>query len=434
MMRSFVYLMCVQTFLLWGASAGLAVEPFPLVQLITESAVSAQYATAIVAQPGTVALKPAGKAVFPRAKFSVPQGTLDLSAYQFVTAEIENCGTSKVTAALWVCASGGWHPVNQTLELSPKEKAAFNVNLRLTWSDGKPRLDPRRITHIQLVLNKPDDGTEVRLSGLAATGTAPAPFVVPADRLVVPDMTEEKPAPGKRVREKLPAYTNTAVYHALYLPVDWKPGVRYPVIVEYSGNEWYGGCYSTGLPEGGSMGYGMSQGLGYIWVNAPCLNKARDAVQTTWWDEDATADYAVALVRWICETYGGDPGAVFLTGFSRGGHACTGIGLHNDTVAGLWLAFHACQGFESSREALQTRMPRLRGRPVFMTDNDRPEFRNMFPSDSPVEWAESGLHCHSDVMMLDNRPSTAALRKWMQEVTNMEENTAENSAILLKRR
>src|ERR1700722_11516134 len=47
-----------------------------------------------------------------------------------------------------------------------------------------------------------------------------------------PAMTIGAPAAGKRVRAALPGY-GYGVYHALYLPPDWHPGGRYPVVVEY---------------------------------------------------------------------------------------------------------------------------------------------------------------------------------------------------------
>jgi hypothetical protein len=374
-----------------------------------------------------------GSSLFPWVKFRVPEGELDLSAYQFVTAEIENRGRSNVSVSLWVCPAGGWHPVEQVLELAPGEKSSFKVNLRKAFGDQTPRLDPRRIRHLRLVLHRPPPDAEVVLSNVAAMGKSAGPFVPPPGRLVVPEMTGEAPAPGQRVREQLPAHRSTDLYHALYLPEDWKPGGRYPIIVEYTGNEWFEGCHSTGLPEDGNMGYGMSKGRGYIWVGAPCVNKSRDAVQKFWADEQATADYAVELVRWICGTYGGDPGAVFLTGFSRGGIYCNRIGLHNEEVAGLWLAFHACQGYETdgSPGALGERMPRIRGRATFHTDNDRPEFRKMFePFDFPAEWMSSGLGYHADAMLLDDRPSTLALRQWMADVLDRRPGTGSVTGVV----
>lgn len=45
-----------------------------------------------------------------------------------------------------------------------------------------------------------------------------------ANDLVTPEMTDEIPAAGRRVRQVAPEYKGTEVYHAFYLPVAWKPG------------------------------------------------------------------------------------------------------------------------------------------------------------------------------------------------------------------
>lgn len=371
-----------------------------------------------------VSLIPESNCIFPWVKFSFPQGTLDCSEYRFISAEIENRSNTQVSATLWVCSTGGWQPVSHTLELAPNHKATFKVDLCLLWRDLKPRIDPRCIKTFQIVFNRPNPNVEVFLSDLKAFGKPSIPFAAPKDRLIVPEMIYDKPSPGKRVKEKLPGYMDTNVYHSLYLPKDWNTGISYPIIIEYSGNEWYSSCYSTGLPEGGNMGFGMSKGVGYIWVGAPCVNKDRNEIQTTWWDEDATADYAIALVRWVCETYGGDSSAVFLTGFSRGGIACTKIGLSNEAISDVWLAFHPCQHYEIGGDAKLKRMPRISGRATFHTDNFKPEILRMFESlNFPVEWANSGLGYHSDVMMLDERPSTVALRNWLLNTLKMRPGT-----------
>ena len=57
---------------------------------------------------------------------------------------------------------------------------------------------------------------------------------VPQD-LKTPAMEEGRPAPGKRVKMVADKYKDTDIYHALYLPRDWKKGKKYPVIVEYAG-------------------------------------------------------------------------------------------------------------------------------------------------------------------------------------------------------
>ena len=47
-----------------------------------------------------------------------------------------------------------------------------------------------------------------------------------APDVVIPPMVHALPAPGTRVRETHPDYRGTDVYHATYLPTDWKPGGR----------------------------------------------------------------------------------------------------------------------------------------------------------------------------------------------------------------
>ena len=50
---------------------------------------------------------------------------------------------------------------------------------------------------------------------------------VPAD-LVPPRMTSGEPAPGRRGGQVLTGYKGIRVYHALYLPADWKTNGHYP--------------------------------------------------------------------------------------------------------------------------------------------------------------------------------------------------------------
>lgn len=56
--------------------------------------------------------------------------------------------------------------------------------------------------------------------------------------LVTPIMTDDAPAADRRVRQVVPEYAGTQVYHSLHLPTNWNPGGRYPVIVEYTGNQF----------------------------------------------------------------------------------------------------------------------------------------------------------------------------------------------------
>ena len=202
---------------------------------------------------------------------------------------------------------------------------------------------------------------------------------VPID-LTLPPVTRGQPAAGKRAVQVEPEYKGTAVHHILYLPADWAPGKRYPVIVEYAGNGPYENEYgdvSTGEVEGSVMGYGLSGGTGFIWLALPFVDPKEGKNQTWWWgDVEATVDYAKRAIRRVCEQFGGDPSAVILTGFSRGAIACNYIGLHDDEIADIWLAFMPYSHYDgvrdwdyagSSKADARIRLKRLAGRASFVT-------------------------------------------------------------------
>ena len=159
---------------------------------------------------------------------------------------------------------------------------------------------------------------------------------VPKD-LITPRVTNDAPAPGKRVRQVNDDYAGSSVYHTLYLPTDWEKGKNYPVILEYAGNKWE---TSPGTVEGSNLGYGISGGTGAIWVCIPFVDTEKGINATWWWgDVEATAAYCKNTVKEICARYGGNSSALFLAGFSRGAIACNYIGLHDDEIASLWRGF-----------------------------------------------------------------------------------------------
>lgn len=165
----------------------------------------------------------------------------------------------------------------------------------------------------------------------AAAGNSPDVMTIPAD-LRNPDVAGGDPGPGKMVLQSLPAYAGTEVSHSLYLPTDWEPGRRHPVIVEYYGN-------SRRVKGGGGLGYGLSEGKGFLWVVLPYVSEGRKTDMDWWWgDVNATVAYAKQAVPAVCTQWGGDPAAVILVGHSRGAIACNYIGLHDDEIAGLWRA------------------------------------------------------------------------------------------------
>lgn len=285
-------------------------------------------------------------------------------------------------------------------------------------------------------------------SNLAPAEQLPAPVLDIRDvepDLEVPPMLEGKPEPGKRVRQVLPDYSQTAVYHALYLPTDWRPDRRYPVIVEYAGNGGYRNSFgdeSSGRVEGSKLGYGISAGKGFLWICLPYLDNAGQANVLLWWGDSPTYDaaptveYCKRAVPWLCERYGGDPGAVVLAGFSRGAIACNFIGLHDDAIAKLWRAFVPFSHYDGvtedwpyagvGRRSARERLGRLDCRPQFICGESWPgrkatvetTRRYLESTDVTAPWTfmPTGFRNHNDAWILRPSPARTALRKWLDNV------------------
>jgi len=288
--------------------------------------------------------------------------------------------------------------------------------------------------------------TSLNLLGLVAAlplARAEAPDI----RSVEPDLTIPKletgqPDAGKRVKQTIPGYEQTRVYHVTYLPTDWVKGKRYPVLIEYAGNNHRGayGDISTGRPEGSNMGYGISGGRGFIWVCLPYLNAAGDDIALTWWGDSKnrtarpTLDYCHKTVPWICEKYGGDTDRVVLCGFSRGAIACNYLGLHDNETAKLWRAFIPYSHYDgiatwpypaSDRDSALTRLKRLAKRPQFICHEVTGSRLNLAATKKWIEstsikanltFAETGFRNHNDAWLLRNSPARKYLRAWLKRV------------------
>ena len=288
--------------------------------------------------------------------------------------------------------------------------------------------------------------TSLNLLGLVAAlplARAEAPDI----RSVEPDLTIPKletgqPDAGKRVKQTIPGYEQTRVYHVTYLPTDWVKGKRYPVLIEYAGNNHRGayGDISTGRPEGSNMGYGISGGRGFIWVCLPYLNAAGDDIALTWWGDSKnrtarpTLDYCHKTVPWICEKYGGDTDRVVLCGFSRGAIACNYLGLHDDETAKLWRAFIPYSHYDgiatwpypaSDRDSALTRLKRLAKRPQFICHEVTGSRLNLAATKKWIEstsikanltFAETGFRNHNDAWLLRTSPAREHLRAWLKRV------------------
>jgi hypothetical protein len=269
------------------------------------------------------------------------------------------------------------------------------------------------------------------VAAVATAAELPDIHSVPAD-LSVPALSDGAPSAGKRVKHWLPEYKDTQVYHVLYLPTDWKPGARFPVIVEYAGNGGYSnkfGDVSLGVPEGSNLGYGISAGKGLIWICLPYVEVGRQNVATKWWgDVDATTDYCKQAVRMVCDKFGGDSSKVILTGFSRGAIACGYLGLRDDEIAKLWRAFIPYSHYDGmtrwpypgadAASAIE-RMKRLNGRPSFVCHEGSVEATRRFIEASgvkaPFTFEAVPFRNHNDEWALRPSPTRAALRKWLKE-------------------
>ena len=288
--------------------------------------------------------------------------------------------------------------------------------------------------------------TSLNLLGLVAAlplARAEAPDI----RSVEPDLTIPKletgqPDAGKRVKQTIPGYEQTRVYHVTYLPTDWVKGKRYPVLIEYAGNNHRGayGDISTGRPEGSNMGYGISGGRGFIWVCLPYLNATGDNIALTWWGDSKnrtarpTLDYCHKTVPWICEKYGGDTDRVVLCGFSRGAIACNYLGLHDNETAKLWRAFIPYSHYDgiatwpypaSDRDSALTRLKRLAKRPQFICHEVTGSRLNLAATKKWIEstsikanltFAETGFRNHNDAWLLRTSPAREHLRAWLKRV------------------
>ncbi|NNJ27380.1 hypothetical protein [Alienimonas chondri] len=271
------------------------------------------------------------------------------------------------------------------------------------------------------------------LTGAAAPAACGGDFVAP-ETLVTPAMTDDAPAAGRSVRQTAPEYAGTAVYHALYLPIDWTPDGVYPVIVEYTGNK-YPACGSTGEAKDANLGYGLTGGKGFIWVSMPYVARDGRRNEVTWWgDRQATVDYCKRNVPRICAQFGGDPDRVFFCGFSRGAIAAGYIGLADDEIASLWRGMFTHDHFDgdrtwpypdSDRDAALVRLSRLNGRPAlasgagteFLREHPRlATFTLLRPPVAEIfDIPEGGvIHPHTDLWMHRDSPSRDRARAWLK--------------------
>lgn len=351
---------------------------------------------------------------------------LDLTKY--IQMEVRNTGDKVVETTLWAVSANGWSAVGDGAKLQPGASVTLQADLRQTYPDGTPKIDPTQISEIRVMTQRAVSGS-LETGKLAAVGSA-EPWVRPAGHLDVPDMTREKAGAGKRVRYQLSRERDGEIYSALYLPLNWEPGKKYPVMVEFPGNIFYSAksCWSTGRPEQCQMGYGITRGENAIWVSLPFVDRENHQIAESGFGSNSGRDtvlYTRETVEHICSHWGGDRQNLYLCGFSRGSIACGYIGLADDDIAKLWKAIIGCQHYDGSSwkqsrmDEAVLRAPRFRGEAIFQVDNQQEKYQTVVDATDPAvswTWVRSGLGYHATAMFLDDRPAMKTLRQWYQKL------------------
>jgi len=244
-----------------------------------------------------------------------------------------------------------------------------------------------------------------------------------ATDLIVPDVIESDPGPGKRVLQSLPAYRDTSVRHALYLPTDWDPNKKHPLIVEFAGN---GRSVASGKP---CLGFGISGGERYIWLCLPFVSEDHQRDSETWWgDLEATVDYCKESVSSVCDQWGADSRSVFLVGFSRGAIACNVIGLHDDSIAKLWRGMICHSHYDDGRwkgtdvaganERVKRlgRIPQLISNEIPVVEKEKIEtyVKSAFP-EGDFTFINLPFSEHTETWVLRDSPERRLVREWIQQ-------------------
>ena len=362
--------------------------------------------------------------------YNVPESRRNLFHKRYLEFEVENRGTDALRFTFWALSGSGWGGVStwtgkeyktpppgnvkaagfELLPAGKKQKFKIDLHAKYPGPDAIfPAVNAAEIRALEMIAGNGKSHSSLVLGDVTATGewTEAAPDL--SKRVLVPEVEHASPAPGKRVYQTLPGWEKTKVTHVLTLPKDWKPGGRYPIIVEYTGNVFYDKfCHSTGFTDQGNMAYGLSKGVKYICLNLPFITEDGQSEQPAGWGSpEKTIDYCLQAVRFVCDTYGGNSNEVFFTGFSRGSIAANYIALREDRIAGLWAGFigtgpgQAMQpgkGWKGSEIGWNERAERFKKRPFI------------------VQHPNYGYGVHVDVEYLEDSPSTLSNRAWMEKV------------------
>ncbi len=258
---------------------------------------------------------------------------------------------------------------------------------------------------------------------------------IPTD-LTVPEVESGAPGAGRRVRVTAEPWQGTEVYHTLYLPTDWQPSKSYPILVEYPGNGGFRnllGDVSDGSVDGCKLGYGLSEGKGFLWLALPYVRSENGVLRNAdvWWgDIEETKRYCLSVLSHAISTLGGDENRVVLCGFSRGSIGCNFIGLHDDEISKVWRGFFCHSHYDGVREkqwypggdrtSAIERLARLGGRPQWIShetsiDMTR-DYLTAHPTNGQFTFETLPYSNHSAEWVLRDLPLRIKAREWLHEV------------------
>ena len=252
--------------------------------------------------------------------------------------------------------------------------------------------------------------------------------------LIVPAITEGPPAAGQRVRQTTAGWETTQVHHLLYLPPDWQPNAKLPVLIEYAGNGPFKnalGDSSDGTVESCLLGYGISAGKDFIWACLPFIENANGTQRNAlkWWgDLQESKNYTLKTVADVCHRFGGDPDRVILCGFSRGSIACNFIGLHDDEIAKLWCGFICHSHYDGVRAwpydgadqvSATNRLRRLGNRPQWISHENTTSATEAWLKSTTIQgnWTFTSMPFpnHTAAWVLRDLPERRKLREWVKQ-------------------
>lgn len=265
---------------------------------------------------------------------------------------------------------------------------------------------------------------------------------IPPD-VSVPQAKVAAAAAGQRTFVRLEGHPAEICY-VLSLPTGWEPTRRWSLFVELPGNGGYrdaNGDHCSGLPEDCVMGYGLTEGRGWIWVCLPFLNDDGSAIARQWWGDAPEHDPAATLRFWraalsdVERRFSAAPETVVLAGFSRGSIACNALGLHDDDTAALWAAFLPCSHYDgvrswpfpgSDRAAAERRLRRLGSRPQFIigegrqTEATRDYLTSTGVALDQLTLLSTGFRNHSDRWALRPCAARSQARAWLESLEKKE--------------